>query len=1047
MQELNVLIVAAEDTQPEKRTALQIIAELNETYRRRLELLPSFSPKGDMELALAFVWIEADDMLTQALRDAEGANERLLLKKTSHVTVDLSQRAEVLARLEAKARLDALLNEREAAFNVLSFDENSLWGVLERELRRVADRKLGVSSDPVNLRPRLGGAYLARPRLLTLLPDTPGHVVQLEAPYGYGKSVLAAQWAERLEAEGWRVLWVAADPNGADLRLLVTGALNIAPDMPDALVRAYLWERPTLLVAEDLTGAEDLSFLLDDPRGLVLLASRTPLEAEGLGKLMASGRVTKLGANDLAFSLSEAKRLNSDQATGASLHAETLGWALPLHVASLTGSRPDPASLLAGLRASLSEAAWNELLFLTVLPYLPRSAANPETSHLVSRGIVQALETSFRLHPFIAEIAMKAHRDEIADIVTQEAGRLPLLLQGEAFERVNDFEHLAGVLEATHAELWRQAPGRLVHWDSVIKGLTSPRRHWALGAAHQRLSNFELATQHLLSALESPGLSPDEQLSIMRELCVPLGVMDQAGAKALIAQAEPLLRVAQPEVAGRFLGNAAIIHAHAHEPEQAIRTAERALEFYPEDSPFKVAVEVNLALFRWDLYGDFEHRLETQLATLERISELYAVQALGQRRDLGMFHWWLGEWAQARKYLEQARDGEALNPAIGTEARAALAYLDGDIDTVTELSRTARLFSNPYVSDVVSMYKILQELEQGKFEQAAHSYERSPKASFSACAYARVLAAQGNVAKSTALLESFTTADRVRRLYLTASRYLVTRDEGALSDFLSLTTAGTRLLPGFLPLETLPDDPALAEHYPIREVLRSGRKNAVALREADIPNLELTLLGSSAAQLLGEPLDLPERQQQILTLLLLGKRRDEVAEAMWPEVEAKKQRNNLNVQLNMLRKNIEPWGVMTYLFEDGLKRVAADYLELNTALAAGNADIVHALYQEPLAPGIDLAPVEDERERLREEVVTLLFEASDGAPSDAATTYLTRVLDLEPLHEDALQRLLQQLVRRGRRREARQRFQKFAERLHEELGLEPLSETKDLLNL
>ena len=71
-----------------------------------------------------------------------------------------------------------------------------------------------------------------------------------------------------------------------------------------------------------------------------------------------------------------------------------------------------------------------------------------------------------------------------------------------------------------------------------------------MGTAHQRLGNFEAAVELLFKALETPGLSTDEQLGIMRELCVPLGVTDNAKGQALIARAEPLLDVANPELAG-----------------------------------------------------------------------------------------------------------------------------------------------------------------------------------------------------------------------------------------------------------------------------------------------------------------------------------------------------------------------------------------------------------------------------------------------------------------------------------------------------------------
>ena len=85
---------------------------------------------------------------------------------------------------------------------------------------------------------------------------------------------------------------------------------------------------------------------------------------------------------------------------------------------------------------------------------------------------------------------------------------------------------------------------------------------------------------------------------------------------------------------------------------------------------------------------------------------------------------------------------------------------------------------------------------------------------------------------------------------------------------------------------------------------------------------------------------------------------------------AKKQRNNLHRAAQRAPQgNRGPWGqVPTYVFEDGLRRVASDFRELTAALAAGDAAAAYALYREPLAPGIEFASVDEERGRLHEEV-------------------------------------------------------------------------------
>ena len=84
---------------------------------------------------------------------------------------------------------------------------------------------------------------------------------------------------------------------------------------------------------------------------------------------------------------------------------------------------------------------------------------------------------------------------------------------------------------------------------------------------------------------------------------------------------------------------------------------------------------------------------------------------------------------------------------------------------------------------------------------------------------------------------------------------------------------------------------------------------------------------------------------------------------------------------------------------------------------------------------------------LRGPVVRLLFGAAAEGPPNEAVTLLTRVLELDPLHEEGLQQLLKHLLARGRRQEAVRRYQAFEQRLEAEMGLEPLAETTALLTL
>ena len=235
--------------------------------------------------------------------------------------------------------------------------------------------------------------------------------------------------------------------------------------------------------------------------------------------------------------------------------------------------------------------------------------------------------------------------------------------------------------------------------------------------------------------------------------------------------------------------------------------------------------------------------------------------------------------------------------------------------------------------------------------------------------------------------------------------------------------------------------------YPLEQVAMSGWREAAARRAQELPPLELNLLGRFQVRLFGQDLKLTDRQQQLILLPTLGFSREETAEIMWPEIPADKQRNNLGVQLNSLRKLIEPWGFKTYLTEHGLQNVCSDYEQLKRALAEGNASEALRLYAEPLAPGLTLELLENERQELRGAVVRLLFGAAAEGPPNEAVTLLTRVLELDPLHEEGLQQLLKHLLARGRRQEAVRRYQAFEQRLEAEMGLEPLAETTALLTL
>ena len=410
-----------------------------------------------------------------------------------------------------------------------------------------------------------------------------------------------------------------------------------------------------------------------------------------------------------------------------------------------------------------------------------------------------------------------------------------------------------------------------------------------------------------------------------------------------------------------------------------------------------------------------------------------------------MLHAWAGEKAIARGYLEQALRGERANPIAGLEVRAALAALDRDPSAFPQLFERARAWGSDDAADFVAMHAIESLPDDAPIADARAYFGALRASGLAVAAYAKRLARAGERDEALALVDAAadTYTPRGYQLYLAAARFAITRSYADLEAFLALTTAGPRLLPGLVALADLPPDhPELAAAYPLADVLASSWKEAIALRQRDVPDLELRVLGGFELRFMGRVLELTERQKQLVVLFLIGLRREEVAEAIWPEVDRAKQRNNMGVQFSLMRRVVEPWGTTTFVFEDGLRRVDSDHARVVAALEAGDAEGVLADYRDPFAPGMDLDAIEDHRSWLREEVVALLKSAAEDAEPGAAERYLARVLELSPLDEEALRALLRHLVARGRAREARRHYQAFAERLHDEMGLAPMDETR-----
>ncbi len=222
--------------------------------------------------------------------------------------------------------------------------------------------------------------------------------------------------------------------------------------------------------------------------------------------------------------------------------------------------------------------------------------------------------------------------------------------------------------------------------------------------------------------------------------------------------------------------------------------------------------------------------------------------------------------------------------------------------------------------------------------------------------------------------------------------------------------------------------------------MQSGWKEAIKLRLSQIPKLEIELLGRYRIKRLDQEITLTLRPKESLALLVTRASRDQISDALWTDLKPNSVRNNLHVTFNALRKSLEPWGVPTFLNEDGLTNVRVDVWELEAALERGKDEEVMRLYRGKFAPGMDINRINETRDHLHEQVIDLLERQARTAPADQAESYCERILELEPLSETTMNLLLEILVKSGRKSSAKKRLKAFKDRYKNEMGFDPMLE-------
>ena len=894
-----------------------------------------------------------------------------------------------------------------------------------------------------NLRPRTGDRYLLRPRLIRLLPSEPGWVLWLRAPYGFGKSILSAQWAEALESSGHRVLWQV--PGGQPLHSLLVEQLELPGDAPWGLIRERLSEVPTLLVVEDLSGQEgaELDALLQPPLGLILLASRSALAVPALPKWRAAGRLLELGAAELAFTPEEAGLLFGGEAQGRAAWERTGGWPLALHLLSRSPELADTEAILTGWRDGVSPEAWREAQFLANLDYLPSAAATGATLELDASGLLQRLEGGYRLHPFLRSSLLEADPSPVREAAAQEARRLPPSLRAEAYCSAGSAAQLAELLEAAWLDEDPLAdPQRFLRWEAAAALPRSPLRQLRRAIALLRSGQLQLGTDQLRELLSGGEAPPALRLEAYGHIAFQLAGHRQAEALAAAEAGLTLLTQVDAPLAGAFLNDVARVYFEGGDLDRAGELVRRALELLPQGSGERASALDNLGRIRFEQSGDLSGWValkEEALPDLERGLPHNLAQA---HRELAELHWLLAERGRALAHLDLAVKESRRAPLEALAAEGLGAQLRGSSQAFAPLVARSEHWSSAELTGQlrVGWAKVLLGSGQLAEARAVLSGTQGLSADLLRC-----LASQPRAQLRDLPAKPLS---RLEQLEWQATRYRLGRRARDLQELLALTASGAKVLPALIPIRELPRNrPELSDAYPAEEVLGAGWKEAAQRHRSEIPPLRVRLLGEIAVHRGEQPLALRGKPLQLLVLALLGLSRDQIAEALWPEQDPERSHNTLGVQLHRLRKQAGLFAQGELVGSALLRsQVDSDLGELERALLSEDAERCYTLYRGPLAPGIDLPAVDQAREELQRQVVSLLTRSSAGNSPELAKRWLERALSLDPLNESALQELLRLLLFLGERAEAVRRYADFAAQLREETSLEPLPETNKLLS-
>ena len=502
-------------------------------------------------------------------------------------------------------------------------------------------------SSPTRFRPpTFTRPMVPRRRILDRLGSGPrSKLVLIHAPAGYGKSTLAAQWANVLTGRGTQTAWLAIDGDDNNtawfLAHLIEAIRRTLPDLADtlqqefeghlenaqqyvvnALINRLHSDKQTLaLVMEDwhrVSSAETtntLAYLLENGcHHLHLIVTSRTRAGLPLSTMAVQGELVEIDSSLLKFDAGESQALLVDQCgldltTGniAELDDFTDGWAAALQLVSLSlRGHSDPSTLIQNL--SGRHKAIGEYLASNVLDSLEPDLLDFLLSTCITKQICSGLATALT--------GNRGCQSILEEIETRDLFLRSTDTEGSWFQYHHLFaDYLLHRLQRDAEDRIPELHRKAAQWFSEHKMLSQAVDHLILaGDARQAADAVEQA---------APDLIERSQMSTLIGLAAKLPMQ--------FADARPRLQV-------DLAWANAILH-RVTAVTDALRSAEAAIDSVPAEQAGDLRAEMDLIRA---VVAAFQDRLDTSAAAdvvqacLDRADTLHP-WILGRAADVGSF--------------------------------------------------------------------------------------------------------------------------------------------------------------------------------------------------------------------------------------------------------------------------------------------------------------------------------------------------------------------------------------------------------------------------